>query len=138
MQNALQLEKNDSSNYSAEAKYSDDSNALAVGKIKDEIRGIATEEFIGLRPKKYSILVSDSSGYEKGKGVNKNVVAKISHHEYNDVLNTKFLGYSMNRIQSKYHRIGSYKINKISFFCFNDKFYILDNGTDTLTLEFII
>lgn len=86
MQNALQLEKNDSSNYSAEAKYSDDSNALAVGKIKDEIRGIATEEFIGLRPKKYSILVSDSSGYEKGKGVNKNVVAKISNNGYKDIL----------------------------------------------------
>ena len=34
----------------------------------------------------------------------------------------------MNRIQSKSHRIGTYKINKISF-----TIYILDNGYDGLT-----
>ena len=30
----------------------------------------------------------------------------------------------------KKHRIGTYEINKISFSCFDDKTYILDNGTD--------
>ena len=34
----------------------------------------------------YSILVSDPSRYKKVKGVNKNVVSKISHNEYKDDL----------------------------------------------------
>ena len=34
----------------------------------------------------------------------------------------------MEGIQSKLHRIGSYNVFKISFSCFDDKRYILDNG----------
>ena len=69
-----------------------------------------------------SYLVDDNSEHKKVKGVNKIVVATISHNEYKDVLlNKKCLRHLMNRIQSKDHRIGTYKINKISSFCFNDK-----------------
>ena len=38
----------DFSNYSSKSKYYYDSNALIVGKMKDEMGGIAIEEFIGL------------------------------------------------------------------------------------------
>ena len=34
----------------------------------------------------------------------------------------------MEGIQSKLHRIGTYNVFKISFSCFGDKRYILDNG----------
>ena len=51
----------DFSNYSAESKYYNDSNALVVGKMKDEMGGVANEEFAGLEPKMYLILVTDSS-----------------------------------------------------------------------------
>ena len=52
----------------------------------------------------------------------KNVVATISRNEYKDVLlNNKCFRYSMNRIQSKDHRIGTYEINKI---CLSLKFKI--------------
>ena len=48
------------------------------------------------------------------KGVNKNVVATVSHNECKDVLlNKKCLTHSMNRIQSNSHRIGTYEINKM-------------------------
>ena len=50
------------------------------------------------------------------------------------LLNKRCLEHSMNRIQSKNHRIGTYKINKISLSWFNDKIYILDNGIDTLAV----
>ena len=41
----------------------------------------------------------------------KNVVATISHNEYKDVLlNNKCIRHSMNRIQCKYHKIGTYEI----------------------------
>ena len=47
--------------------------------------------------------------------------------EYKDVLlNNKCLRHSMNRIQSKGHKIGTYEINKISLSCF----YIQNNGYD--------
>ena len=45
----------------------------------------------------------------KAKGVNRNVVATISHNEYKDILlNNKCL----DCIQSKNHKIGTYEINK--------------------------
>ena len=47
--------------------------------------------------------------------MNSNVAATITHNKYKDVLlNKKCLRYSMNRIQSKDHKIGTYEINKIS------------------------
>ena len=62
----------------------------------------------------YSLLV-DKSKHGIAKDVNKNVVATISHNEYKDVLlNNKCRRHSMNRIQSKDHRIGIYEITKIS------------------------
>ena len=53
--------------------------------MKDETAGIAIEEFVGLRPNRYSYLVNDHSEHKKVKGVNKNVVATISHNEYKNV-----------------------------------------------------
>ena len=50
---------------------------------------VATEEPWSINPKMYSILVSDSSEYEKAKGVNKNIVAKIGHSEYKNVFLNK-------------------------------------------------
>ena len=38
----------------------------------------------------------------------------------------------MNTIQSKKHKLGTYKIHKISLSCFDDKRYVLDNGIYTL------
>ena len=35
-----------------------------VGKMKDETAGVATEEFVGLKPKMYSHLVNDNSEHK--------------------------------------------------------------------------
>ena len=73
------------------------------------------KEFDELKPKMYSYLVDDNIEHKKAKGVNKNVVVTISHNKYKDILlNNKSLGHSMNRIQSKDHKIGTYEINKTS------------------------
>ena len=40
----------------------------------------------------------------------------------------------MNRIQSKNHKIGTYKIKKISLSCFDATRYILNSGYDGLGL----
>ena len=49
------------SNYSTKSKYYDDSNKLAIGKVKDETTGVAIEELVGLTPKMSSYLVDDNS-----------------------------------------------------------------------------
>ena len=104
--------------------------------MKDETAGAAIEEFVGLKTMLYSYLVIDN-GEHKKKGVNRNVVATISYNECKDVLlNKKCLRHSMNRIQSKDHKIGTYEINKISLSCFDDKIYIQNNGCDGLALGY--
>ena len=104
----------DFNNYSNKSKYYDNSNKLVIGEMKDETGVVAIEEFVGVKPKMYSFTVDNNSEHKKAKGVNRNVCATISHNKYKDVLlNNKYLRHSINRIQSKDHRIGTYEINKI-------------------------
>ena len=42
----------------------------------------------------------------------------------------------MKRIQSKDYKIGTYKINKISLSCIDDKIYIQSNGYDGLAVGY--
>ena len=66
--------------------------------------------------------MDDNSEHKKTKGVNKSVVATLSHNEYKHVLwKKKCLRHSINRIQSKDHRIGTHEMSKTSLFCFDDK-----------------
>ena len=46
---------------------------------------VAIEEFVGLKPKVYSLLI-DNSEHKKAKGEYRNIVAIISRNEYKDVL----------------------------------------------------
>ena len=38
----------------------------------------------------------------------------------------------MERIQAKKHKIGTYEIDKISLYCFDDKRFVLDDEIHTL------
>ena len=79
----------------------------------------------------YSLLVDDRSEHKKAKEVNKNVVATISHNEYKGaLLNNKRLKHSMNRIQNKNHRAGTYLT------CFNNEIRILNNEYNGLSLGY--
>ena len=82
-------------------------------------------------------MADDNSELKKAKGVNCNVIATTSHNEYKDVFfNNKCLKHSMNKIQSKYYRIETYKINRISLSCFDGKIYIQNNGYLGLALGY--
>ena len=50
--------------------------------MKNEIGGVAIEEFVGLKPWIYSLLIEDSSDHKKAKSRNRIVVATISYNEY--------------------------------------------------------
>ena len=69
--------------------------------------------------------------------MNANVAATISRNEYKDfLLLNKCIRHSVNRIQSKDHKIGTYKVNKVLLSCFDDKLYIQNNGYDELALRY--
>ena len=63
------------------------------------------------------------------KGVN----IATAFNEFKDTLfNKKILRYKMRRIQGKKHKMGTYKIKKISLSCFDDKRFVLNDGIHTL------
>ena len=94
------------SSYSTKSKYYDNSNKLVIRKVRDETDGVPVEDFVGLKTKMYTILVDNSNEHKKPKCVNKNVAVTISHNEYiNVLLSNKCIRHSINRIQSKDHRI---------------------------------
>ena len=100
---------------------------IVIGKMKDEVSVVAMEELFELKPKMYSRLVGDSSVHKKSRRMNKNVFVTMSYVYCKDpLLINKNLKYSMNRIQSKNHKIGTYEINKISYSCFDCKIDMMD------------
>ena len=104
-------------------------NKKGIGKMKDEFKGRKINEFVGLKSKMYSLISIDNNEVTKAKEVNK----KIRHQEFIDFLfNRNVIRHNMERIQSKYNRIGTYNVCKISFFCFDDKRYELDDGVKPL------
>ena len=101
--------------------------------MKDKFKGKIISEFIGLKSKMYSLIAVDGEDVKKAKGVNKNIIKKIRHEKYTDVLfNKKMIRHKMKRIQSKLYRIGTYEVCKISLSCFDDKRDILDGGINSL------
>ena len=85
----------------------------------------------------YPFLVDNSSEHIKVKGLNKNVLATITHNKYKNILlNKKRLRYLMDNIQSKNYRIGTYEINITFLSWFDDKIYIQSNGYDELALDY--
>ena len=98
--------------------------------MKDEFKGKIINVFIGLKSKVYSLISVDDEEVTKAKGVN----TKRRHKEFVYVLfNKKLIRHSMERIQSKLHKIGTHDVCKISLPCFDDKRNVLDDGVNTLT-----
>ena len=75
----------------------------------------------------HSMLSDDGKESNIAKGIN----TATEFNEFKDTLfNKKVIRHKMKRIQGK--KIGTYKINKISLLCFDDKRFVLDDGIHTL------
>ena len=72
-------------------------------------------------------------GGKTAKGIKKNVIKNNNKHEdyKNTLINNEQMHHKMKTIRSQRHQLGSYKINKVSLSCFDDKCYIHDNGTSS-------
>ena len=72
----------DFSNYSKDSKFFDATNKKVIDKMKDEFGGVIIDEFIGLKPKMYSIKKIDSRESSTANGVN--IVTEFN--EFKDAL----------------------------------------------------
>lgn len=102
--------------------------------MKDECAGVPIAEYVGLRPKMYSIKRVDNKDIRKAKGVKKCVVKKeLRHEQYKEVLfDKKTLRHGMNMLRSEKHQIYGLRVNKVSLSPFDSKRWIADDGVNTL------
>ena len=107
-------------------------NKKVLGKMKDECAGAVVEEFVGLRSKMYSLMF-DGRVKKTAKGITKAAQTKLKHAMYKDcLLQGRQIRSQMNQIRSKDHQLYSISLNKIGLSPFDDKRYVLNNGSDTL------
>ena len=117
----------DLSNYPKDSKFFGSSNNKVTGKMKGLSEGKINCEFVGLKSKMHSMKNIDDKESNTTKGVN---IA----NEFNEFKDTLFNKKVV--IQNKKHKIGKYKVNKISLLCFDDRRCVLDDGICTLCFIF--
>jgi len=109
-------------------------NEKRVGCFKSETAEISPLQFIGLRPKLYSILLSKGVNKMTCKGVKKGYITKHVRHSMflrtlrNHVKTTA----TFQNFQSKNHIIKTVEITKSCLSAADDKRYILSCGEKTL------
>ena len=131
---ASHAELYDTSDYPPEHPLHSIANKKVLGKMKDECAGRPISEYVGLRPKMYSILEAGGGNIKKANGVKKNVVKKhIRHEQYKEALFRKrTFRHSMDVLRSERDRIYGQRLNKVSLSPFDSKRWIAKNGVDTL------
>ena len=110
--------------YPQDSNFFDRVNKKFIGKMKHELKREIISEFVGLKPKMYSLVDVDCEESKKAKGVNKCLANGIRQKIVNVLFGGKLIRHRMKRIQSKFHRLGTCDVCKISFSCFDDKTYI--------------
>ena len=123
----------DTSNYPRDHPLYSAENAKVLGKFKDELAGVPGAEFVGLRPKMYSLL--DAQGQEKktAKGVARTIIRKqLKHQQYKEVLQEggRTIAESL-RIQPQGHRLFTQRVRKTALSAYEDKRYIEADGRTT-------
>ena len=120
----------DTSGYPKDHPLHSQTNKKVLGKMKDECDGRPIAEFVGLRPKMYSILEASGATIKKAKGVKKAVVEKeINHEQFKESLfEKKTFRHGMDVLRSEGHHIYGQHLNKVSLSPFDSKKWIAPNG----------
>ena len=124
----------DTSNYPPDHFLHSMKNKKVLRKMKDKCAGRPIAEYVGLRPKMYSILEASGQNIKKAKGDKKAVVKKhIRHEQFKEALFQKqTFRHGMDVLRPVRHRIYGQHLNKVSLSPFDSKRWIAENGVDTL------
>ena len=100
------IEEYDTSDFPEDHFLHNTKNKIVLGKMKDECAGRPIAEYVGLRPKMYSILEASGKNIKKAKGVKKTVVKnQLRHKQYKEVLTeNKVFHHGMNVLRSVKHQ----------------------------------
>ena len=81
------------------------------------------KDFVGLKSKMYTFITEYNHEFKKAKGINEDVVVdELNYEDYKNILfNKSYTRHEMNRIQSKDHNVGLYRVNKISLSFYDSK-----------------
>jgi hypothetical protein len=131
----IHLDKFDTSNFPSEHDLYSTDNYRVVGKFKSETAEVSPKQFVGLRSKMYSLLVTKENTTKTAlKGIPKGYAKKhVCHKAYMETLLTKkcttakFLAF-----RSVNHKIETREITKICLSAFDDKRYLLNDGIHSL------
>jgi len=109
-------------------------NAKVLGKFKDECNGTAPLEFVGLRSKMYSLLVSRLQAKITAKGITKSFVKKHLKHDMflHTLKNKSFTTAKFLSFRSRNHTIHTQRNVKICLSSYDDKRYLLSDGVNSL------
>ena len=110
-------------------------NAKVIGKFKDECGSEAPMEFVGLRSKMYSLLVSKDHSKHTAKGVKRRYVEKhVRHDMYLHTLKSR-KGTRANFVnfRSLTHTVQTMNFSRVCLSAYDDKRYVLDDGVTTLS-----
>ena len=130
---ASNLDDYDTSDYPSSHPAFSTRNKKALGKMKDEYNGRPIVEFVGLRPKMYSILEADGHEKKKAKGISKRTTSRMLHSSYREaLLGEKSSTECMQRITSKNHEVYTIMQEKIGLSPYDDKRYVLRDKISTL------
>jgi len=131
---AENIELFDASNFETTHPLYSLQNHRVLEKFKSETGSLAPREFVGLRAKMYSLYVPNEQSKIRAKGIKKSYIKKHVHHQqFLDILQTKQITKSQfQTFRSKNHTVQTVEINKTCLNAFDDKRYILDDGTATL------
>lgn len=132
---AVDRDRFDTSNFEPSHPLYSRHNARVVGKFKSETGSKAPKEFVGLRPKLYSLYVNkDAHPKHAVKGVKKSFVAKhVRHNDFLNVLQSRVPGSATFRqFRSTNHVLETVEMTKTSLSAYDDKRYILSDGVSSL------
>ena len=101
--------------------------------MKDENKGRPILEFVGLRPKMYSILDADGTEKKKAKGIAKRTTSSMKHAEYLSSLDGETTTTAtMQRITSDKQNVYTVEVTKIALSPYDDKRFVLQDKVTTL------
>ena len=134
----------DFSNYPEDHPLYNTSKARQYGLYKDELESIIAREFVGIKPKLYSLLFfkvlhsiiqkCKFSAKNAGKSIKKDVLRRcVTHAEFRKTrLKMASLKIRQNLLRSKSHKIHAYHEIKVAMTAFDTKRYLLDDNIFTL------
>ena len=125
----------DLSNYAESHPLYSAKNKAVIGLFKDETKGHAIQEFVGLRSKMYSMIVKDGKRKMAAAGVPRFLAARdLTHARYLEALNsTGPYSYSVQQtmIRSTTHTIRTVTSSKRALSRYDDKRWVNEDGRST-------